>query len=118
MHAPLNATHKTRIREILKDGLQQDAANKAEELKSCKHLPEYACRKRRECIASKPAKHAKKHRKLGIEQVRDENGNAITNAGEASKYLGGYWGDKFAEKGIDENLADKFIGKYSLRRPG
>ena len=67
---------------------------------------------KKENIARKLAKYKKKNRKLGIEQVRDEHGYVIREKDKASKYLGGYWGDKFAEAGIEEDLAKQFLDKF------
>ena len=113
----LSSAQKMHIRGILRQALEQDPSHKAEELKNCRNMPEYETIRKKDSLAKKLAKYAKKHRKLGIEQVRDENGHVITDKDKASKFLGGYWGGKFAEKGIDENLANQFLGKFTNRFP-
>ena len=110
-------THVSHVRDILQSALAMDDQAKLAEAQATADQPEYRKTRDRDCIAKKLAMHNPKHRKIGIEATRDAEGIPIHNRDQAHAFLGQYWGGKFKEAEIDEQLAEEFAGQYSSPLP-
>ncbi len=62
-----------------------------------RNAPEYTFRAQSENLMRNLAKRVKRHHKVGVEFVKDADGNPILDRGTSQKRLGQFWGDKFME---------------------
>ena len=105
---PITEEHIASIRRMLREALAIDDAGRMEKLQQADQMQDYEKQKTKEILTKKLALHNPKRRKQGIEAVRGENGEPISEKTLADDFLGKYWGDKFKEKRIEEEETKRF----------
>ena len=102
---------------MLTDALSLVDEDLQAELKEVEALPEYENQSRTKNILAALAAHSKKHRRLGIQAVRDSNGDPIFEKAAADRELNTFWGQRFQEAQVDEPGGKALAEQYSNPLP-